>query len=96
MADRTVVLPDPQTCRGRRCAAAVRFVPAAHSDKTMCLNADPHPTKGNVWLRDVGDGDGLRAQAMTKDAAASYRSTGTPMYLAHHATCVDVEEFRRG
>lgn len=88
-------LPEPRTCRGRRCDAPVIFVAAAHSDRTMCLDAAPHPTKGNVWLRDAHDGQGLRAQVLTVDVARAHRAGG-PMWLAHHASCPDVDEFRGG
>lgn len=76
------------TCRS--CGAAVRFARTAKG-KTQILDAEP-AENGNVQLVSVG-GEELAQVVGPMDIAAA-QIAGTPLYLDHHATCPQAQEWR--
>jgi hypothetical protein len=83
---------DPARCRGRTCRAPILFVPT-QDGHTIPLNAQPDPAGNVAILSDLLGGD--VAQTLGPDDAQRWRADGFPLYMPHHATCPDVEEFRR-
>lgn len=79
------MLEPNRTCRG--CHAPVAFVPSAVSRAIMVL--DPEPSAdGNIVVR-----DGVAVVLHKIDLFEP--ATAEPRYLDHHATCVNVAQFRR-
>lgn len=77
-------------CRGKQCDAPVRFVPTL-AGSTLVVNAEPS-RKGTVWIHEVTGA--LRGQVLTKDAARGHHAAGIDLYLDHHATCGNADDFR--
>lgn len=73
----------------RSCRAPIRFVPH-ELGKTMCLNAEPDQVRGNISINNKGVARTLTGRFL--DAA---RAVGTPLYLSHHATCPQREQWSR-
>lgn len=84
------------TCRGRTCTQQVFF--AYHLRKDGTVGDKPAPID---WPRDPGKGHlllvGTHSGAPLVRAAtpAEKEDPALRLYTAHHATCPDVDEFRR-
>lgn len=78
-------------CRGTRCRAEIILAPTVTT--VMPLDATPNPA-GNVVLgRDLLGG--VVAHVVAGSHLELLRASGRDLYMPHHATCPDVEEFRR-
>lgn len=76
------------TCRS--CGAAVRFVRTAKG-KTQILDAEPSES-GNVQIILLGGEEVAHVLGGEFRAAAQIESI--PLYLDHHATCPQAEDWR--
>lgn len=74
----------------RSCGAPVRFVKTAKG-KTQILDAEP-TDNGNVQIGYVG-GVEMALVLSVEDQAAAV-AEGLPLYLDHHATCPQAQEWR--
>jgi hypothetical protein len=84
-------LPDATTCRGTSCRQRIRFLPT-QTGKTIPVDEQPHPN-GNVLIEADLTGEPY-AQILPRHQADRAFRKGTLLYMPHHATCPDVEEFR--
>lgn len=81
------------TCRGRTCRAEIIF--AWTGQKPMPVDPEPHPD-GNVRLVKVERGvrESWNAEVLGPLELELARADGVELYMPHHATCPDVEDFR--
>lgn len=80
-----------QHCRGARCQASIIWA-TTEGGKSMPVDAEPDDDKGNVEL--VPNPNLAMAPTAIVHAQPPLMST-VPLRLPHHATCVDVGDFRR-
>lgn len=74
-----------------KCGAQLRWAVTA-SGKRMPLDFEPDPA-GNVHLTDAGQGRKIAVVLGPLDRELF--AEDAPLYMPHHATCPNVEEFRR-
>ncbi len=79
-------------CRGRTCRAEILMVPTV-TGKYLPVDADPQPD-GSVVIEVDLLGEPY-AQVVNLAGVQEATKRGVPLYMPHHATCPDVEEFRR-
>lgn len=73
--------------RCRSCRAPIRWA-WTRNGKAMPVDAEPNPA-GNVQL--VGDVDHDPTAVVYKKTPAL---TNRPLYMPHHATCLDAQDWR--
>lgn len=78
-------------CYGTTCRQQVLLAPTVNG-KTMPLDATPDRA-GNVALDRDLFGDPV-VIVLTGDHLEHARASGRELWMPHHATCPDVEEFR--
>lgn len=78
-------------CRGSSCRAEILF---AHTGKkAMPVDPQPHPD-GNVRLIPSTAGDGRTIYRAEVLGPLEVQLADEPLYMPHHATCPDVDDFR--
>lgn len=84
----------PRQTDCKSCHARIVFV-RNERDRVMCLNAEPDAFMGNVEIRvDRDTGDAV-ARVYGPMVAHIERARGTRLYLVHHVTCPQREQWRR-
>ena len=86
-------MPDlpSRRCHGTTCRQPILLAPTING-KTMPIDPDPRPD-GNVALDRDLFGEPV-VIVLTGDHLDTARTTGRQLWMPHHATCPDVEEFR--
>jgi len=98
-SDAGVAMFSETTCRGTNCRAPIRFVEMDRFDpklqqtvrRKVPINLKPDAAHGTIVVL------GTTGVAVTKARKAEMVANGERnFYVAHHATCPDAAEFRKG
>lgn len=77
----------------RSCKAQVFFAVNQTTGRRLIVDAEPDGDRGNVSVKDLGDGSHI-CRVLTNDEAADARQAGEDLYLDHHATCPEAANWR--